>query len=466
MSIDYVNTLGAGAGFDTKKIVDALVEAERAPKQARIEKRIEDSESIITGLGSALSFFSAVEDKANKLNDTSDFDTFETTSSQTTVLTAAAGATASEGTHSITVTALAREQRTNLMPDGATEFTSESQIINSGTAFSLDIAIGNSAPVTHTVNVTTATPEGIVSAINNAKLDVKASLIDKGTTGTNLVIQLVGKSGTANQFSITPSVNNLLANDTPAGHTAADASLNVNGLSFTRSQNQITDILSGVTLNLVGTTSGAANLSIKRDTSSTETAIKELVKSFNNAKSFIDEVTDRQSNGALAGDSIFRSKFSGLKNIFTDSSSTPGLNFKRFSDIGIRITKNGDLEIDNALLSASLSDDFAGVKTLLSADTEKQSDIGEASRGIAGDISKYVSDLKATTGYLKSKEALLNDQIAESQADLEDLESRLTALRERYTRQFSSMNALVDELNNTKDNLVSTFENLPFTRKN
>ena len=34
MAIDYINALGAGASFDTKKIVEALVEAERAPAKA------------------------------------------------------------------------------------------------------------------------------------------------------------------------------------------------------------------------------------------------------------------------------------------------------------------------------------------------------------------------------------------------------------------------------------------------
>ena len=38
-SIDYVQALGAGAGFDTK-IVEALVNAERVPQEARIKSKI------------------------------------------------------------------------------------------------------------------------------------------------------------------------------------------------------------------------------------------------------------------------------------------------------------------------------------------------------------------------------------------------------------------------------------------
>ena len=54
-TVDYVNTLGAGAGFNTKEIVSALVEAERAPKESRLNERILDSETQISDLAKAVS---------------------------------------------------------------------------------------------------------------------------------------------------------------------------------------------------------------------------------------------------------------------------------------------------------------------------------------------------------------------------------------------------------------------------
>ena len=44
-SIDYVNTLGAGAGFNTKEIITALVDAERAGKKSIIDAKIDDNEA-------------------------------------------------------------------------------------------------------------------------------------------------------------------------------------------------------------------------------------------------------------------------------------------------------------------------------------------------------------------------------------------------------------------------------------
>ena len=39
MATDYLQAMGVGAGFDTKAIVTAIVDAEKAPKQSAIDRR-------------------------------------------------------------------------------------------------------------------------------------------------------------------------------------------------------------------------------------------------------------------------------------------------------------------------------------------------------------------------------------------------------------------------------------------
>ena len=74
-SIDYINALGAGASFDTKKIVEALVEAERAGAEQQIQRKLADAESKISGLGSAASILNILKEGAELLNDARDFNT-------------------------------------------------------------------------------------------------------------------------------------------------------------------------------------------------------------------------------------------------------------------------------------------------------------------------------------------------------------------------------------------------------
>ncbi len=464
-TVDYVNTLGAGAGFNTKEIVSALVEAERAPKESRLNDRILDSETQISDLAKAVSSLDQLSVAAKRLNDKNDFNNFTVSNSQTSALTIAADSNADIGAHSISVTSVAREQRTNLTPNGDTKFTSKTQLLNSGAAFNLTIEIGNSSTVSHTIAVSTTTPQGITDAINAADINVTANLIDKGTSGTDYIIQLVGKSGSEGQFTVTPSVGSMLSSDTPVGFTASDAALNVNGVAYSRSTNSINDVVSGLTFTLNGTTTGTAAISVTRDTSTVEDNIKALVESFNNSKEELNNLKDRDLNGSLAGDTIFRNVVRSVTNLFTHASSTPGTAITRLSDIGISINKSGFLDITETKLSSALAANFDDIRTVFSADTNLQSSVGEANRGISGDLTKLIEDLTGTTGYFTTQTTRLNNDVDDYQDELTELEDKMRRVQERYEKQFASMNALIDELNNTKDNLISSFENLPFTNR-
>ena len=201
-----------------------------------------------------------------------------------------------------------------------------------------------------------------MDAINAAGIDVTASLMDKGTAGTNYIIQLTGKSGSDNQFTVTPSVNSMLASDTPSGATAANAALTVNGVTFSRPTNTINDIIDGLTLSLNSATSGAASVAVTLDTSTVETNIRGLVDSYNATKAAMDELTSRDLDGALAGDSVFRQALRSVRNIFYwgikhsryDNQETLGLRNQHHED--------GYLDITDSKLSAALSNNFEDVR--------------------------------------------------------------------------------------------------------
>ena len=51
MSVDYLSTLNVGSGLNTTEIIDALVDAERAPAESQITKKREQRTVEISGLG-------------------------------------------------------------------------------------------------------------------------------------------------------------------------------------------------------------------------------------------------------------------------------------------------------------------------------------------------------------------------------------------------------------------------------
>ena len=204
MAIDYINALGAGASFDTKKIVEALVEAERAPAKAMIERKLASADAEISGIGSAVSILNKLKVSAQNLNDAKDFNTYSVNNSQTSAFTAVANSTARAGTNSITVSQIAKEQRS--ISGG---FNNSNDSVNDGSAFTLSFAIGASNPATQTVQVTDTSVEGTAAAINAANLGIRAEIINTGAASGNYQIQLVGETGAEKAFTVSSSDNSL-----------------------------------------------------------------------------------------------------------------------------------------------------------------------------------------------------------------------------------------------------------------
>ncbi len=463
--IDFINSLGAGAGIDTKALVSSLVEAERAGKKSLIDKKIEANNAQISGLGTAVSKVTELRLAAIALNDATDFNNFTVSNTQSTALTVSAGSLATAGSHTITVTSQAKAQSSNsLDASGSSGFTSGSQTINGGNSFDMVFTLGASNQTTQTVNVATATPDGVVAAINGANLGVTAQLVALDTSGSSYSIQLTGQTGAESAFAISESVSELNFT-TPSGFAAADADLTVNGVQYARATNTVDDIITGVTLELAGATSGAATIGITGNTANAKANIEAFVETYNDVNAQLNSLTSSAMGGSLAGDSIVKQIRRDIQNIVLNTSSTPGSNVKRLSDIGIEVTKTGDLEISETKLSSALANNFSEIVTFFSADTNNDSEIGEASRGIAGDLSMLVKQITASDGYFTTQASFLNERVSEYQQNLIDLETKLEILEERYTKQFLTMQTLVDQMNTTKESLKSSFENLPYNNR-
>ena len=454
MAIDYINALGAGASFDTKKIVEALVEAERAPARALIQRKADEGDAKITGLASAASILNKFKVSAQNLNDARDFNTYSINNSQTNAFTATANSTARAGTNSITVNQIAQEQRS--ISNG---FDTSNTAINDGSAIELSLTVGGA---TQTINVVNTSLEGTVAAINAADLGVRAELVNTGAASGNYQIQLVGESGAAKSFSMTSSDSSLNFSNL---QTATDANLNVNGIDFTRSTNSINDIIGGVTLNLLGTTEGAATLGVNQNNQFAKANIVDFVASYNEVRTQMKELMSSEADGPLAGDSIIRSLERNLRNAMTSTSSTPGTNVRTLTDMGISINRYGVLELDEQKLDQALGSNYADVIKVFSADTNDQSSSSTQAAGIAGDISKLIDDMTSSQGYFTTQKNRLNEDAAKYNTELSDLEERMEKVEERYNRQFLAMQKIIDEMNSTKEGLINSLEYLPFTNK-
>jgi flagellar hook-associated protein 2 len=455
-SIDYVQALGAGAGFDTKKIVEALVNAEKVPTESRINSKIAEAEDKISGLGKAVSILNVVKDAASRLNDAKDFKTFAVSNSQTKAFSATSTSSARAGSNNISVSQIAQEQRSV-----SNAFASETSKFNSGT-ITLSLSVGSTTTSISSITVADASLKGTVTAINAANLGVTAEIVDTGSTTNRYRIQLIGETGSEKAFSLTSSDSAISFSSV---QSASDAQLNVNGIDFIRSSNVIDDVLTGVSLTLNTATDGTANLNISQDNNEARANIVDFVSIYNEAQRQLKELTNSSIGGELAGDSIFRSLTSTLRTTILGTSSSAGTNIANLSDMGISVSRSGELEVNDTKLDNALSNNYSDVIQMFSANTDDQSVASTDGAGLAGDINRIITNVTSADAYLVTQQQVLADANAERQVELTDLEERMERVEERYNRQFLAMQQIIDQMNSTRESMESSFENLPFSNR-
>jgi flagellar capping protein FliD len=198
-----VNTLGAGSGIDVKSLAQSLVDAEKTPKKERIEAKITQSETRISGYSAIKFALSELKNAFSKLNDANEFASVKASNNQPSAFGVTTSSTAGTGSYSLEVSRIATEQRT-----ASEVFATENTTLNGGQPFTLNLQIGNKISAIKVEpkdgnNLRAPKPADVVSAINGANSGVTAQLLN---TGSGFQIVLSGQTGAANSFNIINTV--------------------------------------------------------------------------------------------------------------------------------------------------------------------------------------------------------------------------------------------------------------------
>ena len=284
---------------------------------------------------------------------------------------------AATGDHTLTISQVATAQKVV----GTSQSSQTSALGYSGT-FSLGLGSGSTADVTVT---STMSMQDVVDAINaqTSTTNVQASIVQVSSGSYEMV--LTGTEDAADiSYSSTSGddiLNKLGVTDSTGAfadvlQTSQAAEFSLDGISMTRDTNDITDVLTGVTFNLLQATPSGTSLSIsiEPDTSQITTAVESLVTNYN---TFRDAVIAQQatasdgtadSSAVLFGDGTMRDIMDSLQNAL--NSTVGGLTM---ADLGLSFNEKNELELDTSTLSNVLSTNLSGVTTLLSAQTKTSS---------------------------------------------------------------------------------------------
>lgn len=478
-----LTALGGGSGIDVSSLAQNLVNAEKVPQQKLIQARIDTCNAEISGYGNLLSSVSTLQTAFDVFKDPASLDSAYVQGLNTSAFSLTTGTgTAVAGNHSIQVNQIAAAQ-TNL----SNAYALASSQVNGGNAFDLTVTVGTGvAAKTKSLHFAAgSTITTVMNQLNQAGAGVQAQLVNSGSGTTPYQLELIAQqSGTANAFSVSVT-------DTASGAAAdlgfahvlqppADASLVVDGVTLTRSTNTVTDAIGGLTLNLfsptapAGTTTPApVTFQVGRDTSTISGNLNNFVTAYNNfVKSAATlgaagNASANASAGPLYNDSTLKMVVNQIQNLVTGNDSRfTGLT-AALRSVGIAIQRDGTLAVDNQSAMTSTLTNGAAFATFASQLTSATG-IPAADNLFTAFTSQapaangaYVSPIVTQTKDAQAQLTGYND-------DMTNLETRMSALLDRYTRQFAAMDSIVGSITSQKTGLTSTFNAMMsvYTNKN
>lgn len=455
--------LGMTSSIDTATLAKNLVSAVSAPQTAQINSEIATQNSKIAGYTAINSALSQLSSAFTTLDTNTNLQNYNATVSNTSVANVTSATTVAPGIHSLNVTQLAQAQSSTIST-AATSISGTDAGLPSN--FTLNIGTWSGSPATlsasKTVNLTNAaqTPQGMINAINNANLGITASFVDTGTGANPYQIVLSGTSGAANGFNVTDSTGAVLNTQS---ETAQDAQFSLDGLSFDRSSNTISDALTGATLQLQGT--GATSINLTQNTSTITSDLNALVTAYNSLQTVMKNAstagnTTSGYGGSLAQDpavQMIQQQVLAAMEVnpsYTDSGTTTKL--PTLADMGITVQQDGTMSLDSTALASTLNSNYSGVIQALNMNTAGLDGL-LPNKGIAGSAINAIKNLTSSTGILTSDQNNAQGIITQKQTDLTDLNKRMASLLTNYTQQFAQMSAILAQATSTKSQLTAQF---------
>jgi len=438
--------LSAGSGVDTGTLVTSLVSAQFAARTAALKTKSDTLTAQISGVGTLKSTMTGFSTALANLVKGGSLQT-QPTSSNAAILSATAqsGAKLSGLSSSITVTRLATGQvaRTTTPVAAADRTTS----LNTG---ALTLTIGGKDTA---IDVGDGSIDAIAAGINASKTGVTASVVTDANGGAYLSVK--GATGSANAFTLKGEKGDALdiggstATKTSLVSTAQNAQLTVDGIAVERPSNTVSDLVTGVTLQLNGISTAPVSLTSTPPTDALTQAVNDVVTTYNEVLKTITEQTD-PITGNLRADPAAKSLLRSLQALVSKplvGGAIAGLP-RSLSEIGVATNTDGTLRVDSALLAKQLAANPDTVEAMFAPSGTNALGLSATLTALTTSATSTLTGLGASTVRYTAAEA----DVAKQQDKVTDQSAQLTT---RLTQQYASMNSRVSAYKSTQTFLTN-----------
>ena len=365
MAVDYLSALNVGSGLNVTQIVDALIDAERVPRETQINKRIDERNVSISALGEVKTEVKTFKDNLEFLETTNTNGLVVSSSDEAVGIEANGKIAVQPFSHSFEVTQLATKH--TLAFSGFADTTSATGVTDLTIDFGSWAAGPTFTPRSGNTTVNLSIPAGtdsladLSNIINNADIGISANVIRVGDG--NFALTLVGEEGEENQIRITaentgvrvdalsydPETNSAdSSNQIIAG---TDAEMYIDGVFVSRDSNTVDDLINGVSISLNKVSTNVATVSAQYDKSVAQETLRLFVEEMNFMLEKLNEVTYRGTAGSddagpLAGDPLMRSYLNTLKSMTVKPINGFQSDPVYLSNFGVMTERDGTLSIN------------------------------------------------------------------------------------------------------------------------
>lgn len=461
---------GLGTGLDIDGMVTAIADAEKAPKQAQIDRLTTKTETSLSAVGTLTSAVETFEASLTALeSSSSSFEGLGVQSSADGVASATAGAGAVPGSYEVEVISLASSSKVasaSLEGGASTTFDSGGTLtidVGDNASYEVQVAPGASLreirdAINSQLSATAGISANIITDASGARLVLSSEVTGEGT---DLYVKGTGDLAALN-INVDEDGNHDLTQQSGTGAgsitLASNASYKIDGLELSSSTNTVT-ALSGLSIKL--TAEGTTTLTVAPNTEGLKTSIEAFVSAYNNLITVTNALTrvttseDETSTdaGALVGDALVRSLLGSIRNELVQPSTGSG-ELSVLAQLGVTTNKDGTLSIDDAKLSSALETHYDEVQAFFVGDD-----------GLIPRLKSVTEPYTAPGGLLAGRTESLQKTMTQLSEQQQALDRRIDSLTTSLYTKYNNMDILVAQLNASSASLLSTLEALNNSNK-
>lgn len=287
------------------------------------------------------------------------------------------------------------------------------------------------------INGQTSTLNGVASMINKSNTGLRASVVNDRRDKELPYKLLITGLATGDDKQVDFPIVYLLDGDQDfyfdISKSAQNAKIKVDGFDFEVGENQVKDVIPGVTLDLRQAVPGRqVAITIKEDSEVISGKIKSFVDAYNGVLGFIQGQHKLQKGkdgkehlGPMGGDGLLRTLENDMRRLIINPQFGVEGSVSRISELGIEFNRNGTLNFNQEKFNKVLANDPTSVANFLRGDGYTTGFITSVKRQVNNSLSGPFGPISMRKKSLTDKIKQLDDRIENKNRQLEKREDQL-----------------------------------------